>query len=137
MMKFRKRFQGALVLSTVVFLVGFGKPEHSTVSTKATNNGDIVDVTVMVSADSDMQVTLDAPWKLTISNVSGANFGKSEFTKKDLDEKLPGFRLQSKVAADKKGSFDYKVISFICTKDKTRCYREVHKGKVTWPKDTP
>ena len=114
--------------------LAFGKPEHSLVKAKAaTGDQGQLNFEFKVEPNKDMQVTLDAPWQLKVSGHQGLVFEKTTLKKADLDEALPGFKLAaSGKPTVANGSVDFQLTAFICTQDKTRCYREVHKGRVPW-----
>ncbi len=121
------------IVSFSTFAFGFGEPKHSKVEVKAspTKTGTTFDLKVV--PNSGLKITLDAPWKLVIKNEKGVSFKSTTLKKGDMSEKLPGFHVASS-SAPKAGSFDYKLTSFVCTSDKTSCYREVHKGTHSWGK---
>ena len=122
----------ALVIVSVT-AYGFGKPQHSKVSVQSTPKDGNLEFVFKIEPNSDMSVTFDAPWTLDIKNAEGLTLSKEKLKKSDLDQKLPGFKVSTTAAPKaKSGEVEYKLVSFICTKDKTRCYREVHKGKHNW-----
>jgi len=50
-----------------------------------------------------------------------------------MDEKLPGFVVATAgKPAKAKGELDYTMVAFVCTKEKTQCFREVYNGKAAW-----
>ena len=122
---------------------GFGKPEHSVLKIQMnTTIPKATEFSFQVVPNQGMKATLEAPWKLSIDNNKGVLFATKELS---LDKLIqgsktapvdPSFELVSTKPLAKVGSFDYRVVSFICTKDQTRCYREVHKGRYNWPLDS-
>jgi len=110
---------------------GFGEPKNSKVAieTKTTAEGTAFDFKVV--PNENLIVTLDAPWKFVVSEVKGATFSETTLKKEQLDQTMPGYKIVSS-KNEKSGSFKYKLTSFVCTKDKTSCYREVHKGEHSW-----
>ena len=113
------------------FLCGFLPPKHSSLkiepSTSELRQGQEVELKFIVVPNKDMMVTPEGPWKLTIKNQKGLDLDKSPYQNKSFNQAIPGFTLKTKVK-DSTVSFDYEVKSFICTKDKKRCYPELHKG---------
>lgn len=120
---------GALLSAKMAF--AFGAPEHSAVVIDAKDQGTEKQFTVKITAKEGMAVNFEAPWKLEVKDHDGLALAKTSFVKADMDEKLPGFVVQGKTEKPS-GSFDYNLTAFVCTKDKTQCFREVHKGKQDW-----
>jgi hypothetical protein len=117
--------------STAAF--SFGEPKHSKVEVTSSESDKEISFNLKVIPNEELKITHDAPWNLTIKNEQGIAFANSKFVKADMDGKLPGYKISSKSKpTSKAGSFDYKLVSFVCTKDKTSCYREVHKGTHKW-----
>ena len=115
--------------------LGLGEPVNSKVevTTKKDDGKKAVTFEFKIVPNDGMVVTFDAPWKLDIKDKDGlAVFEKASLGKPDMDEKLPGFIVTSKPNAGSKGKLEYTLVAFICTKDKTACYREVHKGAADW-----
>jgi hypothetical protein len=110
---------------------GFGEPKNSKVAieTKTTPEGTAFDFKVV--PNENLVITLDAPWKFVVSEVKGATFSETTLKKEQLDQDMTGYRIVS-TKNEESGSFKYKLTSFVCTKDKTSCYREVHKGEHSW-----
>jgi hypothetical protein len=66
------------------------------------------------------------------------SFEKTTLGKADMDTALPGFVLTTAARPTApKGQIKYTLTSFICTKEKTQCYREVHTGAFDWSLETP
>ena len=122
-----------LLISSVAF--GFGKPEHSTVEVTNQKDGESVAFTFKIKAKTDHVITFDAPWQLEIKDHNGLKFSETKLKKDKMDEKLPGYVVKTTgTPSTAKGELEYRLTSFICTADKTKCYREVHKGKTNWAK---
>ncbi len=121
-----------LVSCSAVPAFGFGKPENSKVESSAKLDGANVQLTFKVLANEGHVVTLDAPWKLTLKTHDGLTFAQAAFSKKDMKEELPGWIVASTAASKATGDVSWELAAFICTKDKTSCYREVHEGKTNW-----
>ena len=129
-----KVFLSALsFLFCTTFAFGFGEPKNSKVEITSANAGDQLEFTFKVSANAGHSVTFEAPWKLDLKNHDGLAFASSSFNKDNMDEALPGYKVKTNAKPGKQsGEFEYSLVSFICTTDKTTCYREVHKGKHPW-----
>jgi len=122
----------AMLLSAQAF--AFGEPTHSKVEVTTKEEGKKVTFSFKVVPNKDMVITLDAPWKFEIKDkAAGLKFAKESMGKPEMDDKLPGYVVTSSEAAAKSdGEVEYSLVSFICTADKTACYREVHKGTHKW-----
>jgi hypothetical protein len=123
-----------LSLFAIVMLTGAAKkPEHSSIdfSSAKLANGE-VQLQFKVVPNKGLTVTTDAPWKLEISEVEGLTLASKSFDRTKLDEKLPGFVVSAGKPAAATGKLTYKMISFVCTENKTQCYREVHENTATW-----
>jgi hypothetical protein len=129
-----KRMLPLLVAAYVGF--GFGaKPEHSTVDVSTKQNGANTEFTFKINPNKGMALTLDAPWKLSLKNTDGLTFAATDLNKTAMDDKLPGYVVTTTAAPGKAaGKLGYALTAFVCTEDKTQCYREVHQGEVDWKK---
>lgn len=83
----------------------------------------------------NMVINEDGPWKLEIKDAAGLTLAKNKLEKGDIDFKIPGYSVDvTKGGSSNKKSATakavaYKMIVFVCTKDKTTCVRDVHDGK--------
>lgn len=112
---------------------GFGEPKHSKIEITSAPSGEQLEFTFKISPTAGHAVTFEAPWKLDLKNHDGLTFASSSFNKDNMDEALPGYKVKTNAKPGKgTGDFEYSLVSFICTTDKTTCYREVHKGKHSW-----
>ena len=103
---------------------------HSKVVTKASAIPNL-DIELVIQPDENMKINQDGPWKLEISNLEKANAAKTKLVKEDMNFSLPGFKL-SLNGAQAGGKCDYKLTAFVCTKDKSQCFRDVHTGSLKW-----
>ena len=112
-------------------------PEHSKVAITQKKEGDGLSLTFKVEPNTGMNITLDAPWKLALE-AKDLSFAKTSLAKSDMDTALPGFvvKTMAKPAASQ-GQLKYTLTAFICTKEKTQCYREVHTGTFDWNLQAP
>lgn len=72
----------------------------------------------------------EGPWSLDIKNITGVKSNVSTLKRTDWKEDTATFDLP--VVADagaKEAEVQYKLVSFVCTKEKTQCYREVIENK--------
>jgi hypothetical protein len=92
-------------------------------------------MTFKVVPKEGMAINMEGPWKLEIEAPEGTSLAKKTLEKADMDAKLPGFVVSGTLKGPiPKGGYvaPYKLIAFVCTADKTKCFREVHKGEVRW-----
>lgn len=132
-------FAGLLPIS--ILMMGFAAPKHSSVEITPQKNGQQLEWTFKVIAKPGMGATFEqAPWSLSFKDAQGLQFeggtpdpktGTVKFAHDKLDQKLPGYKVKAK-ASEKSGKMKYELHTFICTLEKTRCYREVHKGDIDW-----
>jgi hypothetical protein len=124
-------------------------PAFSAMQTKATNSTLIIEQNdkefqFKIEPNKGLAISTDGPWQLDISNINSVESQKLTFKKSNFDEKVPGYKVSmdelkksSGLAPSKSGSptatklksFNYKLTAFICTIDKTKCFRDVIKGE--------
>jgi len=111
----------------------FDEPKNSSVAVEAKPLGQNLQLAFKVSPRAGLHINLEGPWKLELKNAGGLAFAKTTLVRADMDEKLPGFVLTTTAKpAQVSGEVAYKLIAFVCTNDKTQCYRDVHTGKAPW-----
>ena len=93
-----------------------------------------VELTFKTIPATDLVINKDGPWKLEITFPGKLSFDKKEYKRPDWKEDIAGFTALSGPSKVKSESIKYKMTSFVCTKDKTQCFREVIEGtsKLTW-----
>lgn len=76
----------------------------------------------------------DGPWKLEIQDAGSIKLEKTELKRSDWKEDIGGFVVTANAEQKKSTDIKYKLIAFICTKDKTQCFREVIEttAKINW-----
>lgn len=125
-----KRF---LAAPLVLLLCAYATPQHSKVDTKLTFDKDDATFVLQVVPNDGMALTFDtAPWKLSLENAEGLMVERKDltWTAKEVDQKTGAFTIKGK--AKPNGKFSFKLNAFVCTKDKTRCYPQMHKKDLTW-----
>ena len=126
-----KRF--ALLSSLVLSTAALAAPDHAKVDAAAEKAGAGLELRFKVVPESGLHVNMEGPWKLELTGTDGLKLPKTTLTKGDMDEKLPGFVVKTAAKPAKaSGDVDYKLTAFVCSDDKTQCYREVHTGKLPW-----
>lgn len=107
--------------------------KHSSVAVTTAAKGANLELTFKILPTSGLHINLEGPWKLQMKTHDGLSFDNDTLVRKDLNEGLTGFVVTSKSAPTKPaGAIDYTLIAFVCTNDKTSCYRDVHNGKAAW-----
>ncbi|MFK7824647.1 MAG: hypothetical protein AB8G05_10840 [Oligoflexales bacterium] len=96
-------------------------------------------VNFTVKPQSGMQLTYEAPWKLTLLEVSGLSYqgaarqkqkdNKKQYiyTKAEMDDKIPGYQVKINNQKEKPSEISFTLEAFSCTQDKTRCFKDVLK----------
>ncbi|MEI8027232.1 MAG: hypothetical protein WCI18_12870 [Pseudomonadota bacterium] len=96
-----------------------------------------------IEPHKDLAISPDAPWSVKLSHVNNLSPETLTLAKKDFDPKIPGFKIALGIAQDNEkhgtakvgdkksipSSFDYTLTAFVCTVDKTKCFRDVIKGR--------
>ncbi len=115
------------------------KGTNSTLSIERTQEN----LVFKIEPHKDLAISHDAPWSAKLTNVNNLSPEALSLAKKDFDPKIPGFKFALGTPQDKgkpgttkagdknpsPSSFDYTVTAFICTVDKTKCFRDVIKGR--------
>ena len=119
-----------LHISSQAFAAGKSTAEISAKTLKENK----VELTFVTKAADGLVINHDGPWKLTVSDSGSIKLDKSEFKKEDWNEKNASFTAVGVTGAKKNSDIKYKMITFVCTKDKSQCFREVLDGQssVTW-----
>jgi hypothetical protein len=129
-------YLGALVwFSSLTTYADPNKPQYGAVEIiNKVNQGDQLEINLIVKPVAGHKVSFDAPWSLELSEPKGVQFANAKLKKDDLQKDLPGFAIKGqRQVGSKEASFSYKMIAFICTTDATRCYREVYIGHHSAP----
>jgi hypothetical protein len=131
MQRFRHLVLAATLAAAAPAFAFGAHPEHSAVDVQAKDDAGAKQFTLKIEAKSGMVVNFDAPWKLELKGHDGLSVAKTSYAKADMDEKLPGFVFAAKTEKPQ-GDLEYALTAFVCTQDKTQCFREVHNGKAAW-----
>lgn len=107
---------------------------HSSIDVKTVREKDgKLTFTFKVVPGEKMVINHDGPWKLDIKKSEGITFTTTTFPKTEMKEAIPGFTMTSAAPpAAKSGTVEYQMVAFVCTKEKTLCYRDVHKTTASW-----
>lgn len=121
----------------------------SAMQTKATNSTLIIEQNdkefqFKIEPNKGLAISTDGPWQLDIFNINSVESQKLTYKKSNFDEKIPGYKVSMDefkksigLSPSKSNSstetklkfFNYKITAFICTIDKTKCFRDVIKGE--------
>jgi hypothetical protein len=123
-----------LIFVSAFAVTAAAAPKHSRVVLKTKKiAGDKVEFDFKVETIGAIVINTDGPWQLQVKQHEGVAFASTELKVKDFDVKIPGFRMTSTAKPQKTaGKLSYKMIVFICTKNKEQCYREVHEQSSDW-----
>ena len=124
-------------LQSQKYLESSQKRKYSRVDITASSSSNGPELTFTVSAMYPYELSLDAPWRLSIKkSLNQSNF--LNFI--EFNRGIPGFKYQTSTRhqtaqASRNPALDsifYELVSFCCTSDKKMCFRELHKGKVEY-----
>lgn len=79
-----------------------------------------------------LKINTDGPWSLELKSHPGLELAKEKLGRAEFQDAIPGFSLLAK-PAEKSGKVDFKMVVFVCTAEKTQCFRDVHQGSINWP----
>lgn len=133
----KKNFATAIMMASTLSFglspICFGAPNaplHSKVEIKTISDNSIFNVEFKIIPDTNMMINHDGPWKLDIKDSAGLDLDP---TKPTMNFDLPGFTIKTKTQPTAtKGKISYKLIAFVCTKDKSQCFRDVHDTQADW-----
>jgi hypothetical protein len=116
--------------STLVFADPNAKRATVTVQAQKSALAGAVQVQFKTTAGDGLKINADGPWKLEIKGATGLKFEKTEFKRDTWKENIAGFEVPAKLdsTTTKSGDVKYKLTTFVCTIDKSMCYREVVEG---------
>lgn len=94
------------------------------ISAKKTSHSD-VELTFTAKPSEGLKINNEGPWKLEIKDQGSLEFSKSEFKRTDWDDKISGFSVIAKPSKSKTSTIKFRLTAFVCTQEKTQCFREV------------
>jgi hypothetical protein len=121
-----------LMIVVAMTQMAFLEPRHSKTEASFSQADQTLTLTFKVVPNEGMLITKEGPWKLILDQAEalGLQGAAGKFQSTKFDEAVPGFKVTAKTARIP-SSINYELHSFICTADKTRCFPEIHKGKLT------
>lgn len=78
-----------------------------------------------------LKINTEGPWSLELKAHDGLTVEKSKLVRADFQADLGGFSLLSKPKG-KSGKVTYKMVVFVCTENKSQCFRDVQQGSFDW-----
>lgn len=94
------------------------------VTSASTKTGSVLTFATVPS--EGLKINDEGPWKLEIKSSKGAQVSTKEFKRSDWKESIAGFEVPITPEKNaKEAEISYKMITFVCTAEKTMCYREV------------
>ena len=125
-----KQFKWIWLVVGILAAAGYGfakGPAKATVQITSVKGTKLVFKTV---PNDGLVINHEGPWSLEIKSITGAKANVTTLKRADWKEDTATFDLP--VVADasaKEAEVQYMLTSFVCTKEKTQCYREVLEDK--------
>jgi hypothetical protein len=93
-----------------------------------------IELTFKTQPAEGLVINHEGPWKLEIKDAGTIKPDKTEWKRSDWREDIGGFMVTANPGSQKSAEIKYKLVAFICTKDKSQCFREVidTNAKITW-----
>ena len=127
------RFFGRLLFAIIPFATLAAGPSHSQVETKVIPEGEVLRFDFKITYPQGLHLNREAPWKLELTSSPSLKFNQTVWDRTALDDKLPGFHAKTTAKPnDPKGTLSYTLTAFVCTDDKSQCFRDVLKGEINW-----
>lgn len=126
------------IRSAVLILVSMGlssgasaQATHSKVDVKVAMKDGSLALSFTISPEAGNVVNAEAPWKIELKKFDGLKVEAPLLKGDEVVKSLPTVIMKaSPVAAS--GTAEWTVTAFVCSKDKTSCFRDAHSGKVEW-----
>ena len=90
-----------------------------------------VELTFAAKPAAGLVINSEGPWKLTVVDPGSIKLDRSEYKREDWSEKNAGFSVIAAPGAKNTADLKYKMVVFVCTKEKTQCFREVIESPAT------
>lgn len=126
------------LLSLLVTNFAWGADLHSKLSHSIdVSKSGKVTITFSIHPHTGLVINADenSPWKVEMKNVVGLTETEYQVTREEFKESIPGFKLEAQLKGNAEQAFsgDIRLVAFVCTADKARCYRDVHQTKISHP----
>lgn len=124
-----KHFRWIWLAFGMLMIAGYGFAKASSKATVQISSSKDKGATKLVFKtvpNDGLVINHEGPWSLEIKNITGVKSNVKTLKRSDWKEDTATFDLP--VVADasaKEADVQYKLVSFVCTKEKTQCYREV------------
>ncbi len=111
----------------------FSEELHSSVRTKTEKKTNEIHFNFTAEPTGGMKLNYEGPWALSLSDVDGIELPKNSFKLSDFTQepKEASVNFNTKKLKEQ-GKLNYRLTAFSCTEDKTKCFRDVHKGNLNW-----
>lgn len=118
-----------LILSCFSITV-YATSGKATIEVTAAKSGDNVKVQFKTIPAAGLAINDEGPWKLEIKSATGLKPAATEVKRADWKKEIAGFDVVATPdKGAKKAQIHYKMTTFVCTKDKSQCFREVVENK--------
>lgn len=122
----------AFLFLNIFSLKLFASSKYNSFTVVSQKESDGIVFKVNVLPTSNLVLNYSAPWQLEIVS-NNLEFPSSMLKQADFDTKANRFQFKSKQTTHENGVLTLKIVSFACTADKSRCYREVVDLTHNWP----
>jgi hypothetical protein len=106
---------------------------HSKVEAKSSSKDGQVILQFSIKTDADNVVNDEAPWKFELKKFDGLKVETPLIKGSDLVKTLPLLTVKATPTAAS-GTAEWSLVAFVCSKDKSNCFRDVHNGTLAWKK---
>jgi hypothetical protein len=104
--------------------------EKAKVIVSSSKEGKSIKLTFATHPGDGLKINAEGPWKLEIKQVKGAKLNTLELKRDAWKSDISGFQVTGTPESNSKVlEVQYKMTTFVCTTDKSMCYREVVDGK--------
>lgn len=97
----------------------------------STGNDGLVTFQFKTLPADGLKINTEGPWSLELKEHTDLDVEKNQFKRQDFDEKIAGFTFTGKPKT-KNGTIGFKMVTFVCTENKTQCFRNVQQGSFAW-----
>ena len=130
MKNFLASFFVLLVSTSTAFAAGKARV---TVAAKSIA-GNKIELTFQTTPADGLAINGEGPWSLDVVDAGKITPAKKSYKRPEWKSDVAGFVVTADASGQKSADIKYKLVAFICTKDKTQCFREVvdSTATVTW-----
>jgi hypothetical protein len=129
----RTVFMMGWVIASLVTSVAMGQAKHAKVEATAKTAANGIEITLNVVPQNGNVINHEAPWKAELKAFDGLKVAAPAIKGEEAMKLAPTFVFKAE-PQKASGKAEYSVTAFVCSKDKTNCYRDVVTGAVEWKK---